>query len=102
MEKIEEWNGIIVREEDYVTEGAWYWGDSDCKTRKRDNYMHRKFFTNPTPSISNGLFKVRTLDGEQVICYSANGCLWAKEPVLLAETRYYLTLWDKLKSLLGI
>ena len=101
-EKIEEWTGIIVREEHYVTEGTWVWGDAHCKTRKRENYLHRIFYTNPPPPVSNDLFKVRTRDGEDVICYSANGCLFAKDPVILTETRYSLTIWDKLKSLLGL
>ena len=88
---MEEWTAKIVLEEDCINEGEWYWGDPYCKTRKRKNYIRRKFYTNPPPPVSNELFKVRTLDGEDVICYSANGCLYEKEPDVLAETQCYLS-----------
>lgn len=98
---MEEWAAKIVLEEDCINEGEWYWGDPDCKTRKRKNYIRRKFYTNPPPPVSNDMFKVRTISGEDVVCYSSNGRLYAKEPVVLTETRYSLTIWDKLKSLFG-
>lgn len=99
---MEEWAGTIVREEHYVTEGTWGWGDPYCKTRKRENYLHRVFYTNPPPPVSNDLFKVRTNDGEDVVCYSANGRLYAIKPVVFTQTRYHITLCDRLKSLLSI
>ena len=96
---MQEWTETIVREEHYVIEGTWGWGDPYCKTRKRENYLHRVFYTNPPPPVSNDMFNVRTISGEDVVCYSSNGRLYAKEPVILTETRYSLTIWDKLKSL---
>lgn len=99
--KEQQWTGTIVREEHYLTQSEWGWGDAECRTRKRNNYIHRKFYTEPPPPVSNELFKVRTLNGEDVICYSSNGCLYAKEPIVLTEERYYLTLIDKLRKLIG-